>query len=234
MATSNLLNMNVGGVNVSYDLGPSVADQASASQTFLSNQFAEDSAFVQNNINSSQSFLSGFAAPIINAATQQQNFNDTVLPSMFSTLEGDNFSIGQSAIGADTLIAQSSIAASQASAQEANSAGGGGCYITTAVCEVFKLPDNCDTLNTLRKFRDGYMMATPERRALVREYYTSAPANLSAIRRMPDANDMFRLIYIRYIRPAVLNIKNDNNARAFALYCEAVNTLRGKVIKEAA
>ncbi len=59
--------------------------------------------------------------------------------------------------------------------------GDGGCFLTTAVTERRGEPDDGPTLRLLREFRDGYMMRTPERRALVEEYYEIAPKLVAAI-----------------------------------------------------
>jgi hypothetical protein len=50
-----------------------------------------------------------------------------------------------------------------------------GCYITTAVCKINGLPDDCHELKTLRSFRDNVLMQTREGRALVAHYYEIAP-----------------------------------------------------------
>ena len=59
--------------------------------------------------------------------------------------------------------------------------GDGGCFLTTAVAERRGEPDDGPALTALRAFRDGYMMRTPERRALVAEYYEIAPKLVAAI-----------------------------------------------------
>lgn len=51
-----------------------------------------------------------------------------------------------------------------------------GCFLTTAACEYKGLPDDCYELQTLRRFRDDYLAATPRGRALIEEYYDVAPA----------------------------------------------------------
>jgi hypothetical protein len=58
--------------------------------------------------------------------------------------------------------------ASKGTTTSANASGG--CYLTTACCEYKGLPDNCEELETLRKFRDEYVPAV-----LVVEYYKTAP-----------------------------------------------------------
>ncbi len=59
--------------------------------------------------------------------------------------------------------------------------GDGGCFLTTAVVELRGEADGGPTLTALRAFRDGYMMRTAERRALVEEYYVIAPKLVAAI-----------------------------------------------------
>ena len=58
---------------------------------------------------------------------------------------------------------------------------GGGCFLTTAVTERRGEADGGPALTVLRRFRDGYMARTPERRALVEEYYAIAPGIVAAI-----------------------------------------------------
>ena len=60
--------------------------------------------------------------------------------------------------------------------------GGSGCFLTTAIVEWRGIEaDGGPTLTALRRFRDGYMMKTPKRRALVAEYYEIAPRIAAAI-----------------------------------------------------
>ena len=59
--------------------------------------------------------------------------------------------------------------------------GGGACFLTTAVVELRGEADEGPTLTTMRRFRDSYMQATPERREMVEGYYRVAPAIVAAI-----------------------------------------------------
>ena len=58
---------------------------------------------------------------------------------------------------------------------------GGGCFLTTAVVGMRGEADDGPTLTTMRRFRDSYMQATPERREMVEGYYRVAPAIVTAI-----------------------------------------------------
>jgi hypothetical protein len=224
-ASPNMLSVNVGGLNVNYDLGPSTATVASQAYSFLGNSFSNDSALLGNTIIGSQNFVSSFATPILQMAQQQQSFNDTVLPNMFNTLQSNNFTIGQEAIGAQTQSAAASIAASQAEAANAPK-GGGGCYITTAICKSLGFADDCYILNTLRRFRDTFMVSDAERKAMVDQYYDSAPFMVELILARDDAAFFLRRLAAVYIMPAIRSIEEGDNFGALTLYRAMVLELR--------
>lgn len=50
------------------------------------------------------------------------------------------------------------------------SSGTGGCFLTTACCEFMNLPDDCEELQTMRKFRDDYLSKTEEGKNLIKFY----------------------------------------------------------------
>ena len=222
-ATSNMLSLNLGGVNLSYDLGPNVSALSSQADQFVSQSFGADTALLNGAIIGGQTFLGNVSNPIIALAQNQQKFNTTQLPAMFSTLNNQNFQIGSAAIAAETQVANAQIAQANATAQ---SAGGGGCYITTAVCGTLGLADDCEALRILRKFRDRYMHASEERRALVREYYSTAPAIAARIAASPNAQAIASNLYADFIHPAIVNIRRGYYARALTIYRAMIEAAR--------
>lgn len=95
-----------------------------------------------------------------------------------------------------------------------------GCFLTTAVCETCNLPDDNEYLNTLRKFRDSYMMENyPE---LVSEYYEIAPVVTNYIKARPDSDEVFKKMFYLYIAPAVTFIDNGDYPAAMNVYTELV------------
>lgn len=95
-----------------------------------------------------------------------------------------------------------------------------GCFLTTAVCETLNLPDDNEYLNTLRKFRDSYMMENyPE---LVTEYYEIAPVVTNYIKARPDSDEVFKKMFYLYIAPAVSHIDNGDYPAAMNIYTELV------------
>ena len=99
--------------------------------------------------------------------------------------------------------------------------GGGFCFLTTAIVERRGEADDGPTLTALRAFRDGYMMQTAKRRALVSEYYEIAPRIAAAI---PKWHSDWDWIGAR-IDAAVAAIAAGDEDAAFAIYTAMVRRL---------
>lgn len=224
----NALSLNLNGVNLNYDLGPSVNTVAGQAYAFLNNSFNTDTAFVGGAITGGQNFLNGIISPVLDMAKTQQDFNTNTLPSMFTTLNNQNFALGSQAIGTEGQVANAEILQANATAR---SGGGGGsfCYITTAVCETLELPDDCHTLTMLRNFRDTYMQSTAIRREFVAEYYRTAPALVAKMRARPDAKPYISRLYERFILPACLALDQGALDRAFRIYRHMLYAVRAEV-----
>jgi hypothetical protein len=139
-----------------------------------------------------------------NALTALQSNNATALQT---TQSNNQVAVTNSNNQAQVAITQS------------NNAGSDGCFITTAVCENAGLPDDCEQLETLRTFRDSYMLATPDREWLVNLYYTVAPLIVDRIDAFaPEARDEAYRILRVYIAAALAAVKAGDNARAERIY----------------
>ena len=103
-----------------------------------------------------------------------------------------------------------------------SSGGDGGCFLTTAVTERRGEADDGPTLTLLREFRDGYMTRTPERRALVEEYYAIAPKLVAAI--PADHTEWERIT--RAVDAATDAIAGGAEDEAFAIYVQLVRRLK--------
>jgi len=108
------------------------------------------------------------------------------------------------------------------------SSSSGGCYLTTACVGHKGLADNCYELETLRKFRDGYMAALPQGKADIQEYYEKAPIIVEAIDMSADKETEYESIYADVIKPCVEMIDNGNNEGAYKLYKDMVRRLEKK------
>jgi len=210
---SNVLNINLGGSSLKFDLGPNTDYFSQGAYNFLDNSFQQDKALLGGTIIGSQNFLLGAAAPLA-------EFNTTSLPAMFAHLSDQNFAIGTQAIAAQTEVAKASIEGSRASAQAASSGGGGFCFITTAVCEVIGEADDGPTLTALRSLRDGYMMQKASRREMVKLYYLMAPQILERIKLRRDWREVLESFFTVYILPARNCIQRGQEIEAYNLYVD--------------
>ncbi|RUU33680.1 hypothetical protein EOC93_28210 [Mesorhizobium sp. M6A.T.Ce.TU.002.03.1.1] len=96
--------------------------------------------------------------------------------------------------------------------------GSGGCFITTAACEVHGLPDDHQLLEELRRFRDGYMARDPAARALVELYYDVSPEIVAALRVRPDKERVYRHLMTQHIVPALDSIRRGRYRLALRQY----------------
>jgi hypothetical protein len=99
--------------------------------------------------------------------------------------------------------------------EEGNS---GGCFVSTACCEAMGLNDDCEELQTLRYFRDTYLLASPEGRKEVAAYYANSPRVLCKIRSAKNSNETLRYIFHELVLPTVNLIQRKEYAAAHAHY----------------
>lgn len=92
------------------------------------------------------------------------------------------------------------------------------CYISTAVFTALGYDDNNIMLTSLRNFRDTYMSSTPELKAMVKEYYVTAPVIVAAIQPRNDSREIFLDIYTDYLVKAVKAIELGKNDIALKIY----------------
>jgi hypothetical protein len=95
---------------------------------------------------------------------------------------------------------------------------GGGCFITTAVCEAHGLPDDHELLNEFRRFRDNYMASDATSRSMVELYYRISPLIVAELARRPDKERIYRHLLARYLTPAFDNIRRGRYRLALRLY----------------
>lgn len=118
---------------------------------------------------------------------------------------------------------QSSLNFRSAIAPKASS--GGGCFITTAVCESEGLADDCETLTILRKFRDEYMLRNPSLARFVKTYYQIAPGIVEHLDSLADGKREYAYFILRtiYIDTAIARIKLGDFEGAMIVYTRMVN-----------
>jgi len=105
-----------------------------------------------------------------------------------------------------------------------------GCYITTSCCEAMHLPDDCHELQTLRKFRDGFVSMNQSGRELIEEYYRISQPIIDAINATNDGSIIFRSLYSE-IEEIVSLIDNNKPQEAYQYYYDMTMRLKKKYLE---
>jgi hypothetical protein len=105
----------------------------------------------------------------------------------------------------------------------------GPCYVTEACVQVAGLPDNCIELQTLRHFRDNYLLKNAQGRKLVKEYYQTAPAIVEELKRRGESKEIFHKIF-KEIQQIVRLIQKEQFRLAATRYQDMVEGLKGKYL----
>ena len=94
----------------------------------------------------------------------------------------------------------------------------GGCIVSTACIEAEGLNDDCMELETLRYFRDHYVINLPNGDSEISTYYKIAPSIVRTIKSLPDSKRILKDIYNSLVIPCVDLIKSYKFNAAFGLY----------------
>lgn len=104
------------------------------------------------------------------------------------------------------------------------------CYITTAVCRSRNQADDCYELNLLRDYRDTYLSATEEGKAVVEAYYDVAPTIVNRIDREQNSREIYEEIYQSYLKKCVGLIEADELEKCRGVYTDMVEELEKKYL----
>lgn len=102
------------------------------------------------------------------------------------------------------------------------------CFITTAVCEFEGKGDDCAELTAFRGFRDGWLAAQPDGKALTEEYYRIAPAIVSMIDFCDDRETVYGQLRDRYLQPCFDAIGRQDYADCKQRYVRMVRELQSR------
>ena len=103
-----------------------------------------------------------------------------------------------------------------------------GCFITTAVCQCFGKSDDCYELTMFRRFRDNWLMQQPDGKALIAEYYATAPAIVSCIDGREHPADIYQQIWQRYLSSCLKHLEQGEYKACKERYIAMVCTLKAK------
>lgn len=95
---------------------------------------------------------------------------------------------------------------------------GGGCYITTAICQDSGKPDDCYELTALRAFRDNWLINQPDGKELIKRYYTTAPDVVKRINRQPNKSEIYTYLNRKYLLECLSQLEKKENEKCKATY----------------
>ena len=104
------------------------------------------------------------------------------------------------------------------SRQRTGSGSDSGCFLTSACVQARGLPDDCEELTVLRRYRDGYLLHRTGGEEEVREYYAIAPQIVEAVNAKENAGEIWNRVYEEMVLPCVRMIRSGAMEDAFRLY----------------
>jgi hypothetical protein len=82
----------------------------------------------------------------------------------------------------------------------------GGCFVTTAICNVLGYPDDCETLTSLRHFRDRFLLSS-DFHYLVDDYYARSGRIVDYIENCSDPVGLALHLQDAYLQEIVYKIE---------------------------
>lgn len=106
-----------------------------------------------------------------------------------------------------------------------------GCFLTTACIQQEGKADDCEELQLLRAFRDGYLLGREEGGTLVKAYYRHAPEIVRSIDRAENNREVYAHIYRHMILPTVELVKAGRYPEALENYTAFTRALHAKYVR---
>jgi hypothetical protein len=100
-----------------------------------------------------------------------------------------------------------------------------GCYITTAICEILEFDDDNIYLNTLRNFRDNYMIKDENLKKILIQYDIIGPMISYNLENDNHKRTKSLMLLELYIKPIVNHINNQQYVDAIIMYEKMTNEL---------
>ena len=107
--------------------------------------------------------------------------------------------------------------------------GEGGCFLTTAACEVLDKPDDCIELQTFRRVRDE-LLDHPIAKWLIRKYYREAPMKAELLRNHPNREEISATMFNKYIPRVMVALEKGQTWKAILLYWSMSNYVKKGVL----
>ena len=99
-----------------------------------------------------------------------------------------------------------------------DTSGGGGCYITTALCTILGLEDDCPIMTTLRRFRDGVLAQDARYQPILEEYEVLGPRISAALAKDPQGSMVAQSLHRQQLQPIAALIEEGRHEAAIQRY----------------
>lgn len=107
---------------------------------------------------------------------------------------------------------------------------GASCYLTTC-CVVGKgLADDCPELQTLRAFRDEYILGELKNEKLIQEYYRTAPSIVKHIEQQENKQEILDFLFVELVQKSIHLIHNGEKALAMNYYRAFTEELQKRIL----
>lgn len=107
-----------------------------------------------------------------------------------------------------------------------NSHNSGGCFLTTMLCNILKMPDNNYYLETMRGFRNNILQKNPQYKKILVNYDIIGPKIAKALNNDPLKDKIAKIHFDKYIVEIVKLIVDKKYEDAVNLYIEMTNNLK--------
>lgn len=101
-----------------------------------------------------------------------------------------------------------------------------GCFLTSACCAYKGLPDDCDQLQALRRFRDTYLAQKEYGDEMIQLYYKEAPRIVARIDQSEERDQIYEELF-KQIARIVSFIEAGKTEEAVAFYMLMCYRLKG-------
>ena len=107
-----------------------------------------------------------------------------------------------------------------------NHSSSSGCYLTTMLCNILKMPDDNIYLETMRKFRNNILQKEDKYKSILVEYDIVGPKIATALSNDPQKELIAEKCFNTYIPTIIYNINNKNYDNAIFFYKTMTNFLK--------
>ena len=100
------------------------------------------------------------------------------------------------------------------------------CYLTTIICEILGLDDNCEILTIMRHFRNDILQKNLKYIGILVEYDMIGPMIANNLKNDENSLWIAKELLEHYIKPIIIYINNRDYDNAIVLYQNMTNLLK--------